>query len=124
MGAMAISFVWLLSTLFGMAAYFSLGQKLKDIDLFPTRPALQGSDDIANKILKSGTALSPRPKILVLFFSLMVCYAVNLLPIKENVFQAFEVKEPSDKANKSMTLVIVLLSTTSAWLYKEVTVWL
>jgi hypothetical protein len=54
----------------------------------------------------------------------MVCYAVNLLPIKENVFQAFDVKEPSNKANKTMTLVIVLLSTTSAWLYKEVTVWL
>jgi Mn2+/Fe2+ NRAMP family transporter len=54
----------------------------------------------------------------------MVCYAVNLLPIKENVFQAFDVKKPSKKANLIMTLVIVIISTTCSWLYKEVTAWL
>jgi Mn2+/Fe2+ NRAMP family transporter len=54
----------------------------------------------------------------------MVCYAFNLLPIKENVFQAFDVKKPSKKANLIMTLVIVIISTTCSWLYKEVTAWL
>ena len=120
-GGMAIGFVWLLSMVFGMAAYFSLGDQLKSIELFPSRPALPNSDDIFNKILKSGKSLS---LTLVLFFSLMVCYAVNLLPIKENLFQAFEVKNPTNKANMIMTLGIVLISTSCAWLYQEVTSWL
>jgi hypothetical protein len=54
MSFMAISFVWFLSTLFGMAGYLSLGQNLLTIDLFPSRPALANSDDFANKFLKSG----------------------------------------------------------------------
>ena len=54
----------------------------------------------------------------------MVCFAVNLLPIKENLFQAFNVKSPSSKSNKLVTLAIVVISTSCAWLYQEVTVWL
>lgn len=54
----------------------------------------------------------------------MVCYAFNLLPIKENLFQTFKVKNPTPKANKLLTIGIVVLSTSCAWLYKEVTAWL
>lgn len=54
MGSIAITFVLILVLIFGMAAYFSLGQDLLDIDLFPDRDPLgDNKSDIANKILKS-----------------------------------------------------------------------
>jgi len=53
MGSLTISFVWFLSIIFGFAAYISLGQGCIDVSLFPSRPPLDGSKDIANKILKS-----------------------------------------------------------------------
>lgn len=59
MGTMAISFLWFLSTLFGMAAYLSIGQGLKEVSLFPDREPLKGSKDYANKILKSGKIQPP-----------------------------------------------------------------
>lgn len=43
MGKMAMSFLWFLNLLFGMAAYFSLGQALKDVSLFPDREPLKNS---------------------------------------------------------------------------------
>jgi hypothetical protein len=66
MGTMAISFIWFLSTLFGIAAYLSLGQSLKDVALFPDRDPLKGSNDYANKILKSGKLLTFHLTILTL----------------------------------------------------------
>lgn len=54
----------------------------------------------------------------------MVCYAVTLLPIKENAFQAMNVIHPSKWQNFLMTLIIVLVTTSCSWLYKEVTSWL
>jgi arginine exporter protein ArgO len=43
MGTMTVSFIWFLSTLFCMAAYLSLGERLKTVSLFPDREALPGS---------------------------------------------------------------------------------
>lgn len=54
MGLIAYAFVWLVSSGFGFAAYFSLGQQIKNVDLFPDRDGLDGSKDIANKVLKCG----------------------------------------------------------------------
>jgi len=54
----------------------------------------------------------------------MMSFAVNLLPIKENVFEALGKKNPSSKANVIMTLVLVVMSTLCAWLYQQVIDWL
>lgn len=54
MGLIAYFFVAIISASFGFAAYFSLGQKIVNVGLFPDREPLDGSKDIANKILKFG----------------------------------------------------------------------
>jgi len=112
MGIYAISFVSILSLAFGMLAYFSIGQDLADIALFPDRPSLPGDTDIFSKILKGG-----------FFISLMGSYAVNLLPIKDNIFINFNIR-PSATSNLFLTLLIVLSTTTSAWAYPRVRDWL
>ena len=50
----AIFTVYLLACVFGFAAYFSNGSILKNTSLYPDRPAIPGSNDIPNKILKIG----------------------------------------------------------------------
>ena len=50
----AIYVVYLIACIFGFTAYFSNGAILKSISLYPDRPAIPGSSDIPNKILKIG----------------------------------------------------------------------
>lgn len=52
MGGYAVVFTFILSIGFALFAYFSIGQDLLNINLYPDRPPLSGSSDIANKILK------------------------------------------------------------------------
>lgn len=54
MGGMAYVIVTSFSSLFTFAAYFSIGQENQGVPLFPNRKPLEGSHDIANKILKCG----------------------------------------------------------------------
>lgn len=61
--------------------------------------------------------------ILGLLISILTCYAVNLLPIKENLLQVLDL-EMTKKRNIITTFSLVLISTLLAWGYQEVTKWL
>ena len=130
MSFVAVIFIWILGTIFGMTSYFSLGQELKGVSLFPDRRPLPGRNDLPNTILKASKKFqqleSNHELILpiVLFSSLSICYAINVLPLKENLFQAMKVKQPKKSLNLLVTFGIVLLTTTCSWLYKDVTSWL
>jgi amino acid permease len=53
MARRTFGFCYVVFTIFGLFAYLSLGDKLQNVDLFPQRPALEGSKDILMKILKT-----------------------------------------------------------------------
>ena len=59
-----------------------------------------------------------------MFFSLCIVYAVNLLPLKENLVYLLEIKQMTKGKNFVVTLIIVIVSTLCAWLYREVTTWI
>ena len=52
MASRVFSFCLIVFTTFGLFAYLSLGDMLKDQDLFPERPKLPKSKDTAMTILK------------------------------------------------------------------------
>ena len=54
MGLIAVLFIFILGGVFGFSAYFSIGQENVKVNLWPDRPKLKGSSDIANIILKAG----------------------------------------------------------------------
>jgi len=53
----------------------------------------------------------------------MVCYAVNVLPIKDNLYIVLKLK-PSQTKNLLFTFVVVSITSTCSWAYPEITDWL
>ena len=85
MGGMTISFVVSLAVIFGFSAYLGLGQDLLNVALFPSRPALDGSKDIANKILKSSKSISPLQIFPLQIFPLQIFplqFSLQIFPLK------------------------------------------
>lgn len=122
MASSAIYLSFLFYLVFGLFAYFSLGEKLKDYDLFPERPPLKGSSDILNKILKISKNFYQNLQ-LVFGFSISVAYLSMVLPIKDVIVTTFKL-EYTWYQNMFITLFLVSTSSFLAFAIPHVSTWL
>lgn len=108
-----MALLWLIYLPIGIIAYYSYGTLLlqKGNELFPNRPGLPGSHDLAMNIGK--VLMIPTCWIVLL---------INLFPFKDQTFALFKINR-NDCNETWVTIMALILSAIIGWLYPNVTDW-